>query len=109
MGIFDQAKQVMQMRKEAARIQSEIERITYSYENGGITCDIRGDFTVTAIRVSPEALKEVVDGKGERFNTMLLNVVNGAIKGVKKKTQESMTKLMSESGLPGGMGGLFGK
>lgn len=108
MGFLDQAKQIMQMRREASRIQSEIERITYTYENGGIVCDIRGDFTVTSIRISPEALKEVTDGKPERFNTMLLNVVNGAIKGVKKKTQDAMTKMMSESGMPG-LGGMFGK
>jgi hypothetical protein len=44
--------------------------------------------------------------KQDRFNTMLLNVVNGAISGVKKKTQDAMTKMMSDSGMAGG---LFGK
>jgi len=29
MGMLDQVKQAMQMRKEAKRIQSEIEKITY--------------------------------------------------------------------------------
>jgi DNA-binding protein YbaB len=107
MGILEQAKQVMQMRREASRIQAEIERITYTYENGGIACDIRGDFTVTAIRVSPEVVSELTNGKKQdRFNTMLLNVVNGAISGVKKKTQDAMTKMMSDSGMAGG---LFGK
>ena len=45
-------------------------------------------------------------GKHERFETMLLNVVNGALKSVKKTTQEHMAKMMQQGG---GMGGLFGK
>ena len=46
MGMLDQVKQAMQMRKEAKRIQSEIEKITYEYANGGITAVVRGDFSL---------------------------------------------------------------
>ena len=67
MGMLDQVKQAMQMRKEAKRIQSEIEKITYEYANGGITCVARGDFTIVSIKVTPEALQEVIAGKPERF------------------------------------------
>ena len=105
--VFDQMKQAMQMRKEAKRIQAEIEKITCEYSNGGITCVVRGDFTVLSIRIVPEALQEVVAGKHERFDTMLLNVVNGALKLVRKQTQEHMTKLMGASG-GGGLGSLLG-
>jgi len=106
MGIFDQMKQAMQMRNEAKRIQAEIEKIAYDYSNGGITVTARGDFTITSIKISPETWKEASSGKTERFETMLFNVVNGALKGVKKTTQEQMAKMMQQSG---GMGGLFGK
>ena len=105
--MFDQVKQAMQMRKEAKRIQSEIEKITSEYSNGGITCVVRGDFTIVSIKISPEALKEVVAGKPERFDTMLLTVVNGALKLVKKQTQEHMAKLM-QSGAGGGLAGMLG-
>ncbi len=103
--MFGQMKQAMQMRKEAKRIQSEIERITSEYSNGGITVTVRGDFTVTALKVAPEALTEAMAGKPERFETMMLNVLNGAIKAVKKQTEEQMAKAMKGSNLASMFGG----
>ena len=105
--MFEQLKQAMQMRKEAKRIQSEMERITHEYSNGGITCVVRGDFTVVSIKIAPDAIKELAAGKTERFETMLKNVVDNAIKGVKKQTQEAMMELMKEGG-GAGLGGMFG-
>ena len=105
MGIFDQVKQAMQMRSEAKRIQQEIEKISVDYSNGGITVTAKGDFTIAKIAISPETWAEAASGKHERFETMLFNVVNGALKNVKKTTQERMAQLMQS----GGMGGLFGK
>jgi len=107
MSMFDQVKQAMQMRKEAKRIQGEMERITHEYSNGGITCVARGDFSIVSIKIAPEAAKEVAAGKLERFETMLKNVVDNAIKGVKKQTQEAMMELMKEGG-GAGLGGMFG-
>jgi len=107
MSMFDQVKQAMQMRKEAKRIQNEMERITHEYSNGGITCVVRGDFAILSIKIAPEAVKEVAAGKVDRFETMLKNVVDNAIKGVKKQTQEAMMAMMKEEG-GGGMGGMFG-
>lgn len=105
MGIFDQMKQAMQMRNEAKRIQAEIEKISVEYANGGISVTARGDFTITSIKISPEAWAEAAGGKPERFETMLFNVVNGALKSVKKTTQEQMMATMKN----GGMSNLFGK
>ena len=105
MGIFDQMKQAMQMRSEAKRIQQEIEKISADYSNGGITVTAKGDFTISKISISPETWAEAAAGKHERFETMLFNVVNGALKNVKKTTQERMAQLMQS----GGMGNLFGK
>ena len=105
MGMFDQVKQAMQMRKDAKRIQSEMEAITSEYSNGGITCVARGDFTVISIKVSKDALKDVLAGKPERFETMLTNVVNGALKQVKKQTQVAMMKMMQSGDLNSMLGG----
>ena len=105
MGIFDQVKQAMQMRSEAKRIQQEIEKISVDYSNGGITVTAKGDFTISKISISPETWAEAASGKHERFETMLFNVVNGALKNVKKTTQDHMAQMMQS----GGMGGLFGK
>ncbi len=105
MGIFDQVKQAMQMRSQAKKLQAEIEKIQVEYSNGGITVTARGDFTISSIKIAPETWKEVASGKTERFETMLFNVVNGALKSVKKATQEQMAQMMQD----GGMSGLFGK
>jgi DNA-binding YbaB/EbfC family protein len=104
MGMFDQVKQAMQMRKDAKKIQAEIEAITCEYSNGGITCIVRGDFTVLSLKITDEALVEVKAGKKDRFETMLNTVVNAALKNVKKQTQEAMQKMMQN----GEMGGMLG-
>ena len=106
MGMFDQIKEAMQMRSEAKRIQNEIQKIKAEYANGGITVVAKGDMTIDKIAVAPEAYDEVKSGRPQRFETMLLNVVNGALKRAKEATQAEMAKMMQASG---GMGGLFGK
>ena len=105
MGFFDGIRQAMQMRSEAKKLQAEIEKISVEYANGGITATARGDMTITSIKIAPETWTEVVSGKTERFETMLFNVVNGALKSVKKATQEQMMQMMKD----GGMANLFGK
>ncbi len=102
---MNQVKQAMQMRKEVKRIQKEIEKITCEYSNGGITAVARGDFSILSITVNEEALQEVLDGKHQRYETMLTNVVNGALKGVKKMTQDAMSKTLKGSGMEGMLGG----
>ena len=104
MGIFDQVREAMKMRSEAKRIESEIKKISVEYANGGITVVAKGDMTIERITISPEAYDEVKAGKPARFETMLFNVVNGALKRVRETTQQEMAKLMQANG-----GGLFGK
>ena len=106
MGMFDQIKQAMQMRSEAKRIEAEIKKITAEYSNGGITVIARGDMTIDKIAITPEAYDEVKAGKPARFETMLFNVVNGALKKAREATQQAMMKQMQAAG---GMDGLFGK
>lgn len=106
MGMFDQVREAMKMRSEAKRIESEIKKITAEYANGGITVVAKGDMTIEKIAIAPEAYEEVVKGKPGRFETMLFNVVNGALKRVKETVQAEMTKMMQQGG---GLNGLFGK
>lgn len=102
MGMLGQLKDAMKMRAEAKRIQNEIQKITAEYSNGGITVTARGDMTITSIVMAPEAYDEVKAGKPARFETMLFNVVNGALKKVKDATQAEMAKMMqAETGLFG--------
>jgi DNA-binding YbaB/EbfC family protein len=105
MGMFDQIKEAMKMRSEAKRIQNEIQKITVTHSNGGITVTAKGDMSISAITFTPEAYDEVKAGKPARFETMLLNVVNAALKKARETTQQEMAKMMQA----GGVGGLFGK
>jgi DNA-binding YbaB/EbfC family protein len=105
MGMFDQIKEAMKMRSEAKRIQNEIQKITVTHSNGGITVTAKGDMSISSISFTPEAYDEVKAGKPARFETMLLNVVNAALKKARETTQQEMAKMMQA----GGAGGLFGK
>ena len=105
MGIFDQVREAMKMRSEAKRIEAEIKKISVEYSNGGITVVAKGDMSIASIKVEPGAYDEVKAGKAARFETMLLNVVNGAIKKAKDATQAEIAKMMQG----GSMGSLFGK
>jgi len=106
MGMFDQVRDAMKMRSEAKKIENEIKKITAEYSNGGITIIAKGDMTIEKIAVTPEAYDEVKAGKPARFETMLLNVMNGALKKAREATQQAMMKQMQAGG---GLSGLFGK
>ena len=106
MGMMDQIKQAMEMRSQAKKLEAEVKKITAEYSNGGITVIARGDMTIDEITVTPEAYDEVKAGKPARFETMMFNVVNGALKRAREATQQMMMKQMQAGG---GMGGLFGK
>ena len=93
------------MRNEAKKLEAEVKKISAEYTNGGITVVARGDMSIERISVLPEAYEEVVKGKPDRFETMLLNVVNGAIRRVREEMQKLMMKQMEEGNMPG----LFGK
>ena len=105
MGMFDQVKEAMKMRSEAKKVEAMVKKVTAEYSNGGITVIAKGDMSIEKIAVTPEAYDEVKAGKPARFETMLLNTVNGALTRARQATQELMMKEMQA----GGMGGLFGK
>ena len=94
MGMFDQIKEAMSMRSEAKRMEAEVKKIAVEYSNGGITVTAKGDMTISKISISPEAYDEVKAGKAARFETMLFNVVNGALKKARETTQQMMMKQM---------------
>jgi DNA-binding protein YbaB len=96
--MFEQIKQLTQMRREAKRVQSEINKITSTYTNGGITVSAKGDVEITGITIEDAALEELKAGKKARFQTMLQNVVNGAIKQCKQQIQEGIEKQLKSGG-----------
>ena len=105
MGMFGQVRDMMKMRSEAKRIETMTKNVTAEYSNGGITGIAKGDMMIEKIAVSPEAYDEVKAGKPARFETMLLNTINGALNRSREAVQQMMMKEMQANG----MGGLFGK
>ncbi len=61
--------------------------------------------SITSITISDDVVKEVLSGKPDKFITMLVNVINGSLGGVKKKTQEMMQQMMMAQQAGGGDGG----
>jgi len=106
MGMMDNIKQAMQMRARAKKLEAEVKKITAEYANGGISVTARGDMTIEKIAIAPEAYEEVLKGKPARFETMLFNVVNGALNKAREAMQRHMMEQMKEEG---GMSGLFGR
>ena len=74
------------MRAESKRIEAEVKKISAEYSNGGITVVAKGDMTIERIAIAPEAYEEVVKGKPQRFETMLFNTVNGALKRARESS-----------------------
>lgn len=97
MGFIDQLKQANQMRKEAKRIQAEIDKIVYTHRNGGIAVTMKGDFSVTSVKIEEEALTEVRAGKTERFETMLKTVINAACSHVRQENQKIVQQMMKDA------------
>lgn len=106
MGMFSQVRDAMKMRSEAKRVEAEIKKISVEHTNGGITVVAKGDMTIERISIAPEAYEEVKAGKPARFETMLFNVVNAALKKARETVQQEMAKMMQAGG---GLEGLFGK
>ena len=105
MGLLDQLKDTIKARSESKKIEAALKKITAEYSNGGITVTAKGDLTIEKIEMAPNAYDEVKAGKPARFETMLLNVINGALKRVREATQQEVMNMMQQ----GGAGGLFGQ
>lgn len=101
MGLLDQMKQAAQARKEAKRLQAEIDKISYTHQNGGITVTAKGDGSIAQLKFTDEALAELRAGKTERFETLLKTVLNAAINNVRTQTQQLMQRMMKDGSFPG--------
>ena len=91
--MFDKFKQLGQlndMRKKAAELQKELEKIIQTVEKKGWQVSVTGDQKVRYIKKDGEDMQELVD------------LINDAM----KKVQKESAKKMMEMG--GGLGGLLG-
>ena len=87
---FKQLGQLNEMRKKAAELQKELEKIIKTVEKHGYSVSVTGDQKIRYIKKGEEDLKELTD------------LINEAMKDVQK---ESAKKMME---MGGGLGGLLG-
>lgn len=85
-----QGKQLLKMRSEAKKIQTELEKITHSEDNGEYLVKVNGAQNVVYIEKDGEELPE------------LARLINNAMKGVQKKSAQKMMEM------GGGLSSLFG-
>jgi DNA-binding protein YbaB len=91
--MFDKVKQgkkLLQLRSQAKKLQSQLEKVEHSEEGNGIRVKVNGAQEVIYLEIDGQERKDIVD------------VINKAVKGVQKKAAK---KMMEEGG---GLGGLLG-
>ncbi len=93
--MFDKAKELYKLQREARRIKAELKNTHIESENEGIKVVINGEQEVISIEISAEAMQDQ-----KRLGENLKNCFNKAI----KKSQQIGAELMKD--VMGGMPGL---
>lgn len=90
---FKQLGQLNEMRKKAAELQKELEKIVETVEKRGYTVSVSGDQKIRYIKKDGEDLRELTD------------LINEAMKKVQKESAKKMMEMGGGlSGLLGGLG-----
>ena len=103
--IFQQAKQMMELRSKMKQIQKELEAQTVEYENAGVAVVARGDMTIASIKINPEVFDT---SRIEKLERTIIENANRALVKAKDQASQQMMKRQKELGLDGLMGGLGG-
>lgn len=98
MGIFDQAKDLYKLQRQAKQIKDELQNIHIESTEGGVKVVINGEQTVISITITAEHYQ----GNTAQLEKDLTIAMNKAI----KKSQEIAAEKMK--GIMGGMGGMGG-
>jgi DNA-binding protein YbaB len=94
--MFDKAKNLYKMQKQAREIKSQLKKTHIESENEGVVVVISGEQEVVEIRISDEAL---ADKKNLERN--LVSCLNKAIKKSQQIGAELMKDIMGPDGFPG--------
>lgn len=88
---IQQGKQLMEMRKQAKKLQDELAQITETVENGDVTVKVTADQKVVYIKKDGVDMPEIVEA------------LNDATKKVQKKAAQKMMETQGLSGLLSGL------
>ncbi len=104
--MFQQAKQLMEMRSQMKKVQKELESVTEEYENSGVKVTARGDMTVVSVKINPEVIDIT---RIEKLERTISENTNKALSLVKKHTAEMTQQMLKDNGGLGALGSMFGK
>lgn len=93
-------KQAQKMQLELARAQEEIREFTFTATAGGgmVEATAKGDGTLAALRIDPEA---VDPDDVEMLEDMVTAAVNEALRGIAAESEERLGSVTGGMGIPG--------
>ncbi len=101
--VFQMAKQAMEMRSQMKRMQKDLEAQTAEFENAGVKVVVRGDMTLAALSISPDAIDIT---RLDRLERTVIENANKALRRVKEQAAKQMSQMTKGMGLDGLMGGM---
>jgi len=96
MGMFDQAKNLYQLQKQAKEIKKELRNIHIEAEVEGVIVIIDGEQEVVSVTIADEAHQNP-----KKLEENLVKAFNKAIKKSQQIAAEKMKGVMGDMGLPG--------
>ncbi len=94
--MFDQAKNLYQLQRQAKEIKKELSNIHIEAEVDGVIVIINGEQEVISVTISEEA-----NGNPNKLGENLVKAFNKAIKKSQQIAAEKMKGVMGDLGLPG--------
>ena len=89
--LIQQAKELIEMRKKAKKMQQELAAMVVEYENGGIKVEFHCDMAMKSISIKPDIIDIT---RVDRLERTILDNCNKAIKLAQGKAAEFMKKDM---------------
>src|SRR3989338_7210591 len=99
MNIIKMMKQAKELQNRMKVTQYELAKKEFTGSSGGgnVSVSVKGDFSVSAVKIKPEALKE---NDHELLEDLVFSAISQAVKSAKSASQEEMGKLSGMMNLP---------
>ena len=98
--MFDKAKDLYRIQKEARRIKNELKNTHIEAETDGVTVTINGEQEVMKVEITDEAIQKAA-GKKKDLEEALEKSFNKAIKRSQQIGAEKMKAIMGDMNIPG--------
>lgn len=100
MNMQQMMRQAQKMQKELQKAQAEAAELTFEATAGGgmVTATAKGDMTITAISIDPDA---VDSDDVEMLEDMVTAAVNEALRGVNELSSQRLNAVTGGMNIPG--------